>query len=438
MAALLLGATLTAYAWRVLFDSGQFSTRAAAALRDAGVREAIAGRVTDELVSRHPDLLAVRPAVVTAVSGVVGGDAFANLFRRGVGDVHAAVFRRRQDTVTLTVVDVGVVVAEALRVLRPDLASELEGREPVALFDRHLGAFSGDLVRLARDVRVLAYVLGLLALISAVALLALAPDRRSASSRLGAAVAVAGVLIVVADAVARRVVLDRFADPDARAAASAVWDAYLGDLRTAGWLVGGSGAVLAAAARSLIRPIEVEEPLQRAWRAVTSEPPSTRLRVLRALALVAFGLALIVSASAVLQLVLTLAGVYALYKGLEALLRLVNGPPVSRERPPTRWRRIAVGTVSALLVAGAAAAFATGGGVDEPARRRCSARSRRMGSARRAWRPRCGCASGSVSAAAARAACTSATRSASSAPRRWPTCSTTSGTSSSRIPAMCS
>ena len=45
-----------------------------------------------------------------------------------------------------------------------------------------------------------------------------------------------------------------------------MWDAYLGDLRTTGWLIAGAGAVLAAAAASLIRPLEVEARLRAAWR----------------------------------------------------------------------------------------------------------------------------------------------------------------------------
>ena len=160
---LLIAATLVAYASRVLFDSGRFSARATVALKSATVREAIAERLTGEIVRRHPDLLAVRPAVVSAVSGVVGGDAFSGLFRRGVRDVHGAVFRRERDTVTLTIADVGIVVAEALRVLEPARASELEPRERVTLLERDLGTATGDLARLARNVRALAYVLALLA-----------------------------------------------------------------------------------------------------------------------------------------------------------------------------------------------------------------------------------------------------------------------------------
>ena len=56
---------------------------------------------------------------------MVGGDAFAGLFRRGARDVHAAVFRRDEDTVTLTLVDLGIVLKAALEVLDPELATEL-------------------------------------------------------------------------------------------------------------------------------------------------------------------------------------------------------------------------------------------------------------------------------------------------------------------------
>jgi hypothetical protein len=362
---LLVAATFGAYAWRVLFDSERFAERATAALRDPSVRDEIAGRVTDELVRGKPDLLAVRPAVVSAVSGAVGGDAFASLFRGGVRDVHGAVFGRNQDTITLTLLDVGLVVAEALRLLQPELAAELETRAPVALLERDLGDLTGDVTRTARDVRVLTFVLALLAVAAAAAVLAISRDRRGAASRLGIAVAVAGVLIVAAESVARALVLDRLSAPDERAAAAAVWDAYLGDLRTTGWLIAGAGAVLAAAAASLIRPIEVEAPWGAIWRIVTTEPAALRWRVARGAALVAGGVLLILEPSAVLEIVVACVGVYALYKGLEAIMRLINGPEPG-ERPRVRLRRILVPVSALLLAGGATVAYATAGGIDEP------------------------------------------------------------------------
>ena len=78
------------------------------------------------MLARQSDLLAARPIISSAVAGVVGSDAFGSLFRRSVLDVHRAVFARDQDTVTLTIADAGTVAAEALRVVRPELADQLE------------------------------------------------------------------------------------------------------------------------------------------------------------------------------------------------------------------------------------------------------------------------------------------------------------------------
>ena len=68
-------------------------------------------------------------------------------------------------------------------------------------------------------------------------------------------------------------------------------------------------------------------------------------------------------------------GVYVLYKGIEALLRLVYQPPAeapaAEEEPPAPRRRrsrlAAVVGIAALLVAGTATAFVAGGGVEAPA-----------------------------------------------------------------------
>jgi hypothetical protein len=365
--ALLLAATLTAYAWRALFDSGQFADRAVATLQDERVRTVVADRVTDQLiVPQRPELLAARPLVASVVSGAVGGDAFAGLLRRGVSDVHAAVFHGKQDTATLTLVDVAVVVAAALRELDPQLAAELKTNERVTLLSDHLGGAAGDGVRLARSLRVLAYVLAGLTLAAAGAALVLSGDRRRTAFQLGCGAIAAGVLIAAFDVVARALVLSRVRDPDQRAAAGAVWDAFLGDLRTAGWLIAGAGAVVAAAAGSLMRPRELEEPMRAAWRIVTSEPDRTVWRVVRGVALIAAGVIVIAQPLATVTIAATLLGVYAVYKGLGALLRMTYRPAGEAGRRP-RARTIVVPAVATLLVAAAIAAFVGTGGVDAPA-----------------------------------------------------------------------
>ena len=90
---LLVGASLAAYARIALFDADRFADRATASLRDPSVRTLIGDHVTDDVVLRNEaDLLAARPIITSAVSGIVGGDAFRSLFRRAVIDAHRAIF----------------------------------------------------------------------------------------------------------------------------------------------------------------------------------------------------------------------------------------------------------------------------------------------------------------------------------------------------------
>jgi uncharacterized membrane protein HdeD (DUF308 family) len=99
-----------------------------------------------------------------------------------------------------------------------------------------------------------------------------------------------------------------------------VWDAYLSDPRTWGCLAV-SGAVVAAAASSVLRPVGVEGPLRAAWRLATTEPARPAARALRAVALIAAGLLVILRTTLALQVAATLAGALLLYSGVTAVLR---------------------------------------------------------------------------------------------------------------------
>ena len=371
---LLVLTALVGYARLALVDSDGFANRATATLRDSSVRTLVAEEVTDRLVlSNRSELLAARPLIISAVSGIVGGGTFASLFHKAALDVHRAVFDRDQNTITLTLVDVGTVAGEALQAVRPKLAAELQDTGNVPVLKRQVGGVTGDLARLGDRIRALAWLLLGLTVAAAAAALAIAPDRRRAASRLGIAAIAAGVLVVIAYAIGRLVVLDGFSDPDERAAAAAVWSGFLGDLRSVGWILAGSGAVLAAAAGSLIDPDLLERPLERARRIATAEPRTTWLRVLRALALIALGVLIVVEPMAALHVVATIGGVYLVHEGTQAILRLIYRPPrrareVEEEKPaePGRLRRVAVVVAALAIVAAATTIFLASGGVEAP------------------------------------------------------------------------
>jgi hypothetical protein len=217
--AVLLLALVAAYARHALVDSDQFANRATEALRADSVKTLIAERITDQVVLKNNrDLIAARPIIESVTGDVVTSPAFTALFRSGVRDVHRALFLRDQDTLTLTVADVGTVLAAALQHVRPELADELERTGGVSVISGDIGSVSATAARIADDIKLLALLLLVLGVALVGAAIAVAPDRRGAVVGLGVGAACAGVLLVVALGIARSIAVNRLEDPDEQAA----------------------------------------------------------------------------------------------------------------------------------------------------------------------------------------------------------------------------
>lgn len=381
--ALLLSLAL-GYVQRAVGDDEQFANRATATLRDDAVRAIVAEQLTDQLVLRQQaDLIAARPLIESAMGGVVGSRAFTSLFRAAVRDLHRSLVEGDADTVTLTVADVGTVAAAALERVRPALARDLEARGRIEVVRRDLGSVATALGDVSDDAWALALALLVAALILATAALLVAPDRRRTVVALGIATAVAGVVLVVALSVGRSIAVDAVGGPEPRAVVGAIWDAFLSDLRSASWILAGSGAIVAATASSLIRPAPLGAPLRRLAAAAAREPRTAGGRAARGAALVAAGVALLVARDAVLSLLVTLAAVYLIYEGASILLRLVHRPETSigaataeaapdaqeagRDRSShRRARRLLAPALAAAAIALATGAFAASGGTGTP------------------------------------------------------------------------
>jgi hypothetical protein len=363
-------ALVAAYARQSAVDSDQFANRATAALRDESVRSLVAQKITDEVVLKNQaDLIAARPIIESVASEIVGGRAFTGLWRRAVRDVHRALFKRDRNTVTLTVADVGTVLAAALEHVRPSLARELRSTERVEVVKENIGSLSATLANVAERVQILAILLILLALAFVAGALFVSPDRRGTIIELGLGAAAAGGVLIVAYAIVRSSVVNQLESPDEQAAARGVWDAFLGDLRTEAWILAGSGAVIAAAASSLIKPLPFAEPLRvgAAW--LAREPESRLGRALRGLGFVAVGVLVLVDRNAVLTLLLNAMGIYLIYEGVSAILRLVYRPEEQAEPRPAPGplrrfdrRRLALGLIPVVLIAVVAASFLGTGG----------------------------------------------------------------------------
>jgi hypothetical protein len=347
LAALALAVGVVAlYASRTLFDADRFAGRVDATLQSDAVRADVARRLSDAAISAQPDLVAVRPLVRGAAEALIRTEAFRSLVRGAARDVHRSAFDQEAGTVTLTVRDAGLLLAEALQRIRPDLAERLPEDLPV-----RLGAASGaalELAELVERVRALAALALLAAALLAAGALWASPSRRAGATRLGLCVAVAGGGLLVAVTLAPRVL----AGGAAGRAALGVW---LDPLRVWAAVVCGAGLVVVLAASG--RPVSVLPVLRRAGRAASAP----RWRVPRAVAAVLLGGALIAWPLAVLEIAAMCAGLVLVVAGVAELLALA-GPPPERDSRPRRHslRRAALAGVLLVLLAGGAALAARG------------------------------------------------------------------------------
>src|SRR6476660_7080533 len=187
------------YAGHALFDSDAFADRVTASLKTAPVRNAAARRLTDAVLGLKPDLVALRPIVELGARGVVASPPFRALVRGAALDSHRAAFDREQDSVTVRVRDAGVLLAGAVRRLRPDAAPRIPPGVTVRVA-RIKGGVDGFMLSLA-EASERARVAGPIALAIGVALalaaLLVSQSRRAAVLRLGVEAAAASALVAL-------------------------------------------------------------------------------------------------------------------------------------------------------------------------------------------------------------------------------------------------
>ena len=235
---------------------------------DDSVRSLVAERITDEVVLKNESRPARRaPAHRVGRSAIVGGRAFASLFRSAVRDVHRAVFDARpghghadESPTSATVLARRAADAAALarRAGRRDAAASSSSSATSA-------SVGGDLARLADDVRFLALLLLVATLAARGRSAGALADRRRTVVELGVGAAARRASSLSSPTASRarsrstRSTARRPAPRRARSGtrSSATCARRLGSSPA-------SGAVVAAAAASLIRPVDIGEPLRRA------------------------------------------------------------------------------------------------------------------------------------------------------------------------------
>ncbi len=364
------------YAGRALLRPQPFADRAVAALRQPAVSDEVADRLADAVVrSGSGDLATLRPLVRAATGSVVSSPAFLALLRRALIEAHVTVVQGHAHTMAVNVADAGVLVAGLLRRFAPAAARTVNAERAEHLLTLEPGDGVLSVVRIARRVYTIAWVLGVIALLLAVAAIWRSRARRRTIRQLGTGLALGGLVLVALYTIGGAVAA-QLAPSGRGPVVAALWQAFLGGLRVQALWTTAAGAVVAALASEQLRSAQVAEIPWQGWRRLTGSDGGgvTRTGLAAAVALIAAGVAILLEPGAVLRVAVLAVGAWLLYRGVEGVLRW----GVARHASAVASGRSGLGSarralrfapvVLGLAALGAVAAVVvTGGGDEAPA-----------------------------------------------------------------------
>jgi len=377
-----IGATLALiggvmlYLRESVFDRDAFSDRAEQAFSDERVRLAVAQPISDAIVDSGPaKLVNARPLIESVVVGVLGTPPARAAFGEAARALDAKLFEREPGTLLLNVANAATLAVATLESVAPQLAEEVPAKIRHAKIELTASVAGIDSIRIAEDVRFLGLLLPPVAFLLLIGSVVAAPDRRRGLIRASLAVLFAALLGMFALAVLRAMLIGHFEDQLVADAVAASWDALFDDLGAALLLGAVIAVMLAAAARFADdRDFDPLAPFVRAGKLLRHAPESTGLALLRAGALAAIGVALILEPELSLEVIAVIAGAWFIYVAVGELLRFL-APPLPAEAAAeaegeTLWGRFQPNRV-AVVVGVAVVAFVAvivAGGGESPAR----------------------------------------------------------------------
>jgi hypothetical protein len=364
-------ALVLSYLGRAVLRPGPFADRAVATLRDPAVRDDVADRLTEAVTrAKGGDLVAVRPVVRSLAGAVLGSKAFAALFRRAVIEAHTAVVQRGDGRLLVRVADVGVLVQGALERFAPAAARRIGAERVATLLTLSPGSAVLGLVRDAKRVYSAAWILAVLALLTAVGAVWLSPDRKRTVRQTAIGLLAAGLAIVVLLTLGREIA-EQAAPAERGAAVGAVWAAFLDGLRVQALLLAVAGALCAGAASGWLRGAGIETTLPQETGLLGRVRTAPRRSPAVALLFTAGGAVILLEPAATVRVLVLAFGLLVLYMGVDGVLRVVvagaakpAAGAAARLGPVGRFAPLAL-AVGAL--AGAVALVIEGSGDEAPA-----------------------------------------------------------------------
>ncbi len=372
-------AVVAGYTRAALFDSQNFGDRAVEAVRAEPVRTAIATAFADELIRQEPQLVSARPLLISGAESVLASRASGGVISRTARDLHRGLFTADQPSVVVDLADLAVLVRAYLQTTGAEVDLTRLQQAPSELATTLSGRTTGtQAAQVATRLSWIALLGPIVALLAFAGAVAYGGGRRRTLRGVGLSMVIVGALVVTTKvALAGAVVTE--AGGDSPELVLAIFNAFLGDLTLWGLVIGGAGALLAAAAATLMGPVDAAGLPAALWARISHTPTSTGRQAGRAAALLAAGIAIVASPMAALTLAVSLVGGYLALLGLTTLLGLLLGPAASDDRaarPAGRGLVVATAAVAVLVPTGAALAIGASMRSSEEAPARGSADAR--------------------------------------------------------------
>jgi hypothetical protein len=316
----------TVYFGRALLDRDAFAARLVAALDRPHASAFVAEQITDRLVAAKPDLIGVRPLIISIAESTVRSSAFEALALRGARNAHHLVVSEGAEQLLLSIPDVHILLRGALAAIDPEITRSLPEEEQPIVETRLSDTVPGLVVTLLQDaarIRLLARIGLVLGILLVVAGVAVAPARRQALLNVGIATLTVAAILALIVPLGHSLVTSAVAEASLSGALGDVWIAFAGELRS--WSIG-----LALVALTLVAAAtasrENRSLLESPWRelgTVGRRQPTRGREAFRILLLTVLGVLAVVEPIKTLEATMVVAGGLVFLGAVGALVDLV-------------------------------------------------------------------------------------------------------------------
>lgn len=378
-AIVLQAGVVAGYVNRQVLDVDRFAVSVDEVRRQPAVSAALGRTLTDRLLQSQPDAVAMRPLIDSVAASVVGSEALSGPTRVAAAQFQRSLTEPEGDVLVLRIADAAAVLTAALVRIAPRDVVSPDTTVPLVLARIGNQSFAGQTLGLARFVRTMAWLLPLAGVALMLLGVLMARRRRRAVFTAGLAV-VAGSCVLAMALLAGGWWAD--GQDDQTVSGALVRHGWPVLMDSAWWsvLAGGVvGVLVAASAASLLPELNPVDVVLRGWRLAARRPRRPAAQVLRAVALLAIGVAVALRPLGVAVLAGVLLGVWLVLYGAHELsaattdedLRLRRRRPVGAQtleraspmpRRATRASAVAAVVALALLIG-----LVTWGGDSSPA-----------------------------------------------------------------------